>query len=81
MLRAVSGNGGVTYPPQGAREWPTSLPTAALQVYDSRRHMMGAGQEQFYGTDVVPHCLEGQVAVLHHVMAGPWRKPTTARRC
>ena len=44
-------------------------PTAVLQVYDSRRQMIGVGREQFVGTDVVLHCLQGQVALLHHVMA------------
>ena len=68
MLRAVSGNGGVIYPSQGARVWPMTLPTAVLQVYDSRRQMMGVGQEQFYGTDVAPR-------------HGFLRKPTTAGRC
>ena len=54
MLRAVSGNGGATYPPQGAREWPTSLPTAVLQVYDSRpQQMMSAGQEANHGRKVL----------------------------
>ena len=68
MLRAVSGTGG--YLSAGRyREWPTSLPTAVLQVYESRRQMLGAGREQFYDPDVVLHCLKGQVALLHHVMA------------
>ena len=40
-----------------------------LQVYDNRRQTVGAGREQFCETDVVLHCLEGQVALLHHVMA------------
>ena len=31
--------------------------------------MIHAGREQFYGADVILHCLEGQVALLHHVMA------------
>ena len=70
MLRSVSGTGAVTYEPQGARAWPESLPTAAvLQVYDSRRPMIRAGQERFCGSDVALHCLEGQVSRIHHVMA------------
>ena len=70
MLRSVSGTGAVTYEPQGARAWPESLPTAAvLQVYDSRRPMIRAGQERFCGSDVALHCLEGQVSLIHHVMA------------
>ena len=69
MLRSVSGTGAVTYEPQGARAWPESLPTAVLQVYDSRRPMIGAGQERFCGSDVALHCLEGQVSLIHHVMA------------
>ena len=69
MLGAISGNGGVTYPSQGARVWPTSLSMALLDVHDSRQRMVGVGQEQFLGADVVLHCLEGQVALLHHVMA------------
>ena len=40
-----------------------------LQVYDSRRQMIGAGQERFCGSEVALHRLEGQVALLHHVMA------------
>ena len=40
-----------------------------LQVYDDCRQMVGAGHEQFLDPDVVLHCLEGQVALLHHVMA------------
>ena len=59
----------MTYEPQGARAWPESLPTAGLQVYDSRRQMIGAGQKRFCGSEVALHCLEGQVALLHHVMA------------
>ena len=43
MLRSVSGTGAVTYQP---RLWPESLPTAVLQVYDSQRQMLGAGQER-----------------------------------
>ena len=69
MLRSVSGTGAVTYVPQGAgaaRAWPESLPTAVL---DSRRQMVGAGRERFCGSDVALHCLEGQVALMHHVMA------------
>ena len=31
--------------------------------------MVGAGRAQFLETDVVLHCLEGQVALLRHVMA------------
>ena len=59
----------MTYEPQGARAWPESLPTAAvLQVYDSRRPIR-AGQERFCGSDVALHCLEGQVSLIHHVMA------------
>ena len=69
MLRSVSGTGAVSYEPQGARAWPESLPTAVLQVYNSRRQMAGVLRERFYETDVVLHCLEGQVALLHHVMA------------
>ena len=65
----LSGTGAVTYEPQGARAWPESLPTAVLQVYDSRRPMIGAGQERFRGSDVALHCLEGQVSLIHHVMA------------
>ena len=57
MLRSVSGTGAVTYEPQGARAWPESLPTAVLQVYDSRRQMIGAGQERFCGSEVALHCL------------------------
>ena len=60
-----AGTGAVTYEPQGTE----SLPTAVLQVYDSRRQMVGVGQERFCGSDVAPHCLERQVALLHHVMA------------
>ena len=69
MLRSVSGTGAVTFERQGARAWPESLPTAVLQVYDSRRPMIGAGQERFCGSDVALHCLEGQVSLIHHVMA------------
>ena len=69
MLRSVSGTGAVTYEPQDARVWPESLPTAVLQVYDSRRPMIGAGQERFCGSNVALHCLEGQVSFIHHVMA------------
>ena len=49
MLRSVSSTGAVTYEPQphDARVWPESLPTAVLQVYDSWRPMIGAGQERF----------------------------------
>ena len=68
MLRSVSGTGAVTYEPQGARAWPESLPTAVLQVYDSRRQMIGAGQERFCGSEVALHCLESS-ALMHHVMA------------
>ena len=69
-LRVVSGTGDdVAYQQDGAREWPTSLPTAILQVCESRRQMLGAGREQYYDPDVVMHCLEGQVALLHHIMA------------
>ena len=59
----------MTYEPQGARAWPESLPTAVLQVYDSRWPMIGARQERFCGSDVALHCLEGQVSLIHHVMA------------
>ena len=52
-----------TYEPQGARAWPESLPMAVLPVYDSRRQMAGV-REQLVGTDVVLHCLEGQVAQI-----------------
>ena len=71
MLRSVSGTGAVAYVPrpQDARVWPESLPTAVLQVYDSRRPIIGAGQERFCGSDVALHCLEGQVSLIHHVMA------------
>ena len=75
MLRSVSGTGAVTYEPQpqDARVWPESLPTAVLQVYDSRRPMIGAGQERFCGSEVALevalHCLEGQLSLIHHVMA------------
>ena len=71
MLRSVSGTGVVTYQPrpQDARVWPESLPTAVLQVYDSQRQMLGAGQERFCGSDVALHCLEGQVSLIHHVLA------------
>ena len=31
--------------------------------------MIGAGQERFCGSDVALHCLEGQVSLIHHVMA------------
>ena len=31
--------------------------------------MIGAGQERFCGGDVALHCLEGQVSLIHHVMA------------
>ena len=71
MLRSVSGTGAVTYQPrpQDARVWPESLPTAVLQVYDSQRQMLGAGQERFCGSEVALHCLEGQVSLIHHVIA------------
>ena len=71
MLRSVSGTGVVTYQPrpQDARVWRESLPTAVLQVYDSQRQMLGAGQERFCGSDVALHCLEGQVSLIHHVLA------------
>ena len=29
----------------------------------------GAGQERFCGSEVALHCLEGQVSLIHHVMA------------
>ena len=40
----------VIYEPQGARAWPESMPTAVLQVYDSRRQMARVGREQFYAS-------------------------------
>ena len=40
-----------------------------LQVYDSLWQMVGAGRERFAEADVFLHCLEGQVALLHDVMA------------
>ena len=34
-----------------------------------QRQMLGAGQERFCGSEVAPHCLEGQVSLIHHVIA------------
>ena len=44
-------------PTAGRRVWPTHFPVATLQIYESTAH----------GT--VLDCLEGQCALMHHVMA------------
>ena len=70
------------YEPQGARAWPESLPTAVLQVYDSRRPMIGAGQERLCGSDVAVHCLGGP-GVAHSpcdgLRRGEWRPQDSVR--
>ena len=68
-LRICGGSGEVAYFPDGDRSWPATFPVLNMKVYDTFCEMQGVRPEQAINPVSALEVLEGQVALVHHIMA------------
>ena len=68
-LRICGGSGEVAYCPDGDRSWPATFPVRNMKVYDTFCEMQGVRPEQAINPVSALEVLEGQVALVHHIMA------------
>ena len=59
----------VVYFPDGDRSWPATFPVLNMKVYDTFCEMQGVRPEQAINPVSALEVLEGQVALVHHIMA------------
>ena len=55
--------------PEGDRSWPDTFPVANMKIRQSYCHMDGVTQEKVLNPLNALEILEGQVALVHHIMA------------
>ena len=68
-LRVCGGTGETAYMPDGDRSWPDTFPVLNIKIYDAFCQMQGVTQEQVVNPLSALEILEGQVALVHHIMA------------
>ena len=68
-LRICGGSDEVAYFPDGDRSWPATFPVLNMKVYDTFCEMQGVRPEQAINPVSALEVLEGQVALVHHIMA------------
>ena len=56
--------------PDGDRFWPTTFPVPNMKIYHTYCRMQGVTSEQVLNPLSAWEILEGQVALVHHIMAG-----------
>ena len=55
--------------PEGNRAWPDTFPVANMKIRQTYCHMEGVTQEKVLNPLNALEILEGQVALVHHIMA------------
>ena len=68
-LRVCDGTGLTAYMPEGDRSWPDTFPVANMKIRQTYCHMEGVTQEKVLNPLNALEILEGQVALVHHIMA------------
>ena len=68
-LRVCDGTGLTAYMPEGDRSWPDTFPVSNMKIYQTYCHMEGVTQEKVLNPLNALEILEGQVALVHHIMA------------
>ena len=68
-LRVCDGTGLTAYMPEGDRSWPDTFPVANMKIRQTYCHMDGVTQEKVLNPLNALEILEGQVALVHHIMA------------
>ena len=68
-LRVCDGTGLTAYMPEGNRSWPDTFPVSNTKIRQTYCHMEGVTQEQALNPLSALEILEGQVALVHHIMA------------
>ena len=68
-LRVCDGTGLTAYMPEGNRSWPDTFPVSNMKIRQTYCHMEGVTQEQVLNPLKALEILEGQVALVHHIMA------------
>ena len=68
-LRVCDGTGLTAYMPEGDRSWPDTFPVANMKIRQSYCHMDGVTQEKVLNPLNALEILEGQVALVHRIMA------------
>ena len=63
------GTGLTAYMPEGDRSWPDTFPVANMKMRQTYCHMEGVTQEKVLNPLNALEILEGQVALVHHIMA------------
>ena len=68
-LRVCVRTGLTAYMPEGDRSWPDTFPVSNMKIYQTYCHMEGVTQEKVLNPLNALEILEGQVALVHHIMA------------
>ena len=68
-LRVCDGTGLAAYMPEGNRSWPDTFPVSNMKICQTYCHMEGVTQEKVLNPLNALEILEGQVALVHHIMA------------
>ena len=68
-LRVCGGTGETAYMPDGDRSWPDTFPVLNMKLDDTFCEMQGVTQEKVVNPLSALEILEGQVALVHHIMA------------
>ena len=68
-LRVCDGAGLTAYMPEGDRSWPDTFPVSNMKIYQTYCRMEGVTQEKVLNPLNALEILEGQVALVHHIMA------------
>ena len=68
-LRACGGTGETAYIPEGDRAWPKNFPVPNLKIYPTSCPMRGVTQEKPQNPVAMLQILEGQISLVHHIMA------------
>ena len=68
-LRVGDGSGLTAYMPEGDRSWPDTFPAANMKIRLTYCHIDGVTQEKILNPLNALEILEGQMALVHHIMA------------
>ena len=68
-LRVCDGAGLTAYMPDGNRSWPDTFPVSNMKICQTYCHMEGVTQEKVLNPLNALEILEGQVALVHRIMA------------
>ncbi len=75
-LRSCGGTGEVAYVPDGDRTWPSHFPVQNMKVYPTFCEMRGVAREEEISPVHLLNVLEGQIALIHHVIKFEEANPT-----